>query len=390
MNVNKLNGNKVIHNIGLEKGEAMRLFFALIGFSAAIFCSCGYTVVKISDTESRPVGPPPGWPVQYPSSRYLTGIGVSSTSWGMWVALQRASDDARAEIARTIESRVESRRELFMRSSSSSGHLDDRSNRILRAESHNLSSFTRVSTDQIVSGIEFKEKHHDQSERVLYVLAALDRVAASERLERQIKEFDYRTALLREQARKQEGAQDLLVAAQLYRKALGASLQADVLRQQASVLDPRSESRTDSRYSSAELAVKLGALLGSMELSITGNRLGAIEGAIQQAMAGAGFSVRESSAKSTGLTLRCNLNTTCYPVLDLNSKQGSYMCLLSLGVKIVDNRTGRIAGETILLANSNAGNQASARDRALRLLRREVKEKLLEAFYEALSIKASR
>jgi len=362
-------------------------FFVFAGSLLIALCSCGYRIVKVSGTEFRPAGPPADWPVRYPASRYLTGIGASPTSWGMWVALQRASDDARAEIARTIESRVESRRELFIRSSLSAGYPDGKNNRILRTESKNLSSFIRVSTDQIVQGVELKEKHHDQNERVLYVLGVIDRVAASERLARQTEELDHRIALLRGQARKREAARDFLAAVQLYRKALGASLQADVLRQQASVLDPHSADHTGATHASAELAVTLGALLSNTELSITGNRLGAIEGEIQQAMAGAGFTVRRQSLSPTGLTLRCSMEEKCYP--GSSKYKELRVCRLSLEIEIADMRTRRIAGQVTLLGTSNGHNDASARGGALRNLRREVKEKLPDAFYEALSIKGS-
>ncbi len=357
-------------------------FFVLIGFSVVLFVHvCGCAGTKFQNPGSLSGDQLLEWSAQYPSSRYLTGVGLSSTKWGMGVALQRASDDALAAIAQIIEARVEHRQELFQRSTR---HSTDQ---VLRVSGSGLSSFTRVSTVQIIQGIEFKEKYHDQRGRALYVLAVLDRIAASERLEREIQGLDYQVALLGEKARKAEAAGDLLAAIQVYRKTLGFSLKSDVLRHQHSVISSYASGEYGSEHFSAQLTLRFAELLKRIEIYVSAKGVGYIEGIIRQVMAGAGFSVRESAARSAGLTLQCHLNTVCHP--GLGGYKGLYVCYLSLGVKIVDNRTKRIAGEITLLANSNAGDEASAKERALRLLSRSVKEKLVEDFYKALSIAES-
>ncbi|MBU2575726.1 LPP20 family lipoprotein [Patescibacteria group bacterium] len=368
--------------------KAYRIIVLLELVSIFFSCDCvragGFNIDSSSDR-------PPDWilgqSALYPSSQYLIGVGLSSTSWGVSVALKRANNNALAAIARIIEARVERTQKLLRQNTSSMGRRIGQNNWIFRTEKSDMSSFVRISTNQIIQGIEFKEKYYNQEERVLYVLAVLDRVVAAERLEREIRELDYQVGLLGEKAGRMEGVQDLMAAVRIYREALGFSLKSDVLKRQQSVIAPHFFREYDSEHSSAQITFRLAELLQRIEIYVLARDVDFIEVSICQVMAEAGFSVKKSVAKSRGLTLQCDLSTVWSTYPALYRKKELHVCRLYLGVMIIDNRTKRIMGQVTLLANSNAEDSALAKERALRLLSKEVKEELLGAFYETLSIK---
>lgn len=370
----------------------MSQFFVLLGFLVAMSCSCSFLGIKIS-VDHSPEILFPDWILResahYPFSRYFTGVGFSSTiSRGFSVALLRASDDARTEIAKIIEVEVEHTQKMFQQTTSSMVYRADRSDLIYWNEFSDLSSFTRTSTNQIIQGIGLKEKFHDPKEHVLYVLAVLDRVATAGRLEREIQEFDYQVALLSEKAKKKEDNQDLINAVRVYREALEFSLKSDILRRQYSVINPYPSREYDREYdfehSSMYLAFQLRELLPRIKIYISANDFDFVEKSIHQVASEAGFSVVELSSSHAFLALQCSINTSHYRGLGKYNKL--HVCRVSLRVKIMNNRTKQIVGEFTLLANSNAEDQNGARDRALRVLNAIIKEDFLKMFYKALGM----
>jgi len=209
-------------------GLALRFFSLLI---AALLAACGPKAVRSPDWLL-------GEPVRYPSDLYLIGVGTAPTSGGLPAALKAAGAGARAELAQTIEVRVDHIGRLVRESTRVEELRGNQAELALEAERSDLSSFTEVHTEQIVQGIALKEKYHDEKRKILYVLAVLDRRAAAERLGEQVREQDGRAGALVEQAQQRVRNGDLLAAIRLYREGLNSSLKAEVLQGQLRVIDP--------------------------------------------------------------------------------------------------------------------------------------------------------
>ena len=330
-----------------------------------------------------------GQPARYPFSQYIVGIGSAPTSAGLAEALKAASVSARTEIAQTIEVKVDHVQQLVGVSTSISEHRTGQASWALEAEHSSLNTFTQTSTDQIIQGIELKEKYHDEKRQTLYVLAVLDKTEAGFRLEEEIRKLGEKIALLHQQAQGREEEQDLLTAIRLYREALNLSLKADVLQNQLSVIDPYRLKAHRSESASTRLAIRLTEVLLGFEFYVSVEEADFVEDTIHEALAGTDFNVRTgAAADSVGLTLWGKVTTKwdTYPALSGAGGEKLQVCRTYLSLKIVDNRTGRIAGQVNLLANSNAKERSLARERALRLLSQRVLEELPGAVYQALSM----
>ena len=360
-------------------GTCRLLFVSLL---ALLLSGCGPRAVRSPD-----------WilaqPSRYPASHYIVGIGSAPTSASIPEALKAASVSARTEIAQTIEVQVDHVQKLIIESTSTEERRSGRTSWALEAEHSSLSAFTHTSTVQIIQGIELKEKHHDEKRQTLYVLAVLDKAGAGYRLEEEVHKLDEQAMLLREKAQNREGEQDLLTAIRLYRKALSLSLKADVLKRQLSVIDPYRLRGYSGGNASAALAAHLTELLLEFDFYVEVEEADFVEDAIHEALAGTGFNIRMGASKDfTGLTLwgKLNIKWDTYPALSGSGGQELQVCRIYLGLKIIDNRTGRIVGQVNLLATSNARERPRARERALQLLSQRILKVLPGEVYEALSM----
>ena len=328
----------------------------VLPFFIVLLVGCGPKAVKS-----------PNWilgqPRLYPSSQYIIGVGSAPTVAGVAEALKAAGISARSEIAQTIEVQVEFNREFFQENVSLAEYRSGQADWAMEVEQSRLTSFTRTSTQQIVQGIELKEKYHDEKRQVLYVLAVLNKEAASVRLAREIDQLDEQVGLLSGKAEALRAAGDLLGAIKLYREVLHRGLKAEVLRRQLSVIDLRQFKSSAAPYSSARLAVMLADLLRQFDFYVEVEGADFVEDIMHRAMLDAGFEVKADPSAGE-----------------------LQVCRTYLGVKIIDDRTGTIVGQINLLANSNANDRKEAEERALWLLKERILEELPGATYEALSL----
>jgi hypothetical protein len=334
----------------------------------------------------------PDWilrqPVAYPSSHYLVGVGSAPTRGGIPAALEAASASARAQIGQTIEVRVEHVGEFLAETTTVGQSKRGKLNWALETERSSLGSFTRTSTSQIVRGIELKEKYLDDSQAVLYVLAVLDKAQAAQRLRAEAGELQASAELLVNQAGAYEAEGELLSAVQTLRLALRTCLEADLLRRQLSVVDPSARSAVGTDASSASLATSLTLLLGQLELFVNVDGPPILIDSIHEALGQTELRTRTGSATdSSGLTLWGQMTEKWdgYPALD-GSGDTLHVCRIYLGLKLLENGTGRIAGQANLAANSNASDSLQARERAVLHLRQRVFEELPTSVYQVLSI----
>ncbi len=117
----------------------------------------------------------------YPSSRYLLGVGRAQETSNPAYDQTLADERARAELARQIKSRIKS--EL-------SARAEEELNRLgadeLRRFSQHISSAIFSSADVELLGVEIKERYYDAKEGVYYTLAVLDRERTCELLSEKI------------------------------------------------------------------------------------------------------------------------------------------------------------------------------------------------------------
>ena len=358
----------------------MRDIFAILLF-CVLLCGCGPRAVRS-----------PNWilgePVRYPSALYLIGVGSAPTSGGLADALKAAGSSARAELAKTIEVRIDHIQKLVDQSTEVAKKRGGQTRLALEAERSDLTTFTQTSTEQMVQGIELKEKYHDEKRGILYVLAVLDKERAGERLEKEILGLDGQTGLLVDRARLGEREGDLLSAVRLYREALNRCLKAEVLQKQLRVIDPYRAREVEPRQASGVLAVALMDLFLRYGLHVSVEEYTLIEDTIHESLVRAGFDARIRRIEGkAGLTLWGTVNTKrgTFPALANGGDEELQVCRVYLGIKLVDDRTGAIVGQVNLLDNSNAENAKLAEERALRLLREQILEELPEALYRALS-----
>ena len=334
----------------------------------------------------------PDWvmsqPFSYPTTHYLVGVGSAPTRGGIPEALEAASASARAQIGQTIEVRVEHVGEFLQEMTSEGEGRGGQLNWALETERSSLGSFTRTSTSQMVRGIELKEKYLDERMDILYVLAVLDKAQAARRLGTDAAELRSEAVLLRSRARTFEIDGEILAAIHTLRLALKTSLEADLLRKQLSVVAPHETFPVEREASSATLATSLAVLLGELELYVAVDGPQLVVDAIYEALGRTELWARAGSPPdSTGLTLWGQMTEKWDNFSALDGPGDTLrVCRVYLGLKVLENRTGKIAGQVNLVANSNARDSLQAKERAVRQLRRRVIEELPSSVYRVLSI----
>jgi LPP20 lipoprotein len=330
-----------------------------------------------------------GDPGRYPAGHYLTGVGSAPTSGGLSEALKAAAASARAELAQTIEVRVDHIQRLKRESTRTVEFGQEGVQLALETERSALSTFTRTSTDQIVQGIQLKEKYHDEDRGVLYVLAVLDKQQAAARLADQLAALETRIDGLTRDGDRRAAAHDLLSGIRRYRDALGLAVRADILLNQLRVIDPHLAREAVPARLGADVAAGLSQLFLRYGFSVSVDRYPLMEATVREALVSVGLDVRsQRQPGQPGLTLwgAVNVKRGTYPSLEQEREGALHVCRIYLGLKLVDDLTGSIVGQVNLLDNSNAENAALAEERAVRLLRQRILRQLPAALYQALSL----
>ncbi|RLB13781.1 MAG: hypothetical protein DRG35_06340, partial [Deltaproteobacteria bacterium] len=128
-------------------------------------------------------GKRPGWvdgdSIQYPSSKYLTGVGYDPDR-------KLAEDKARAEIAKIFVSKIDSRTRTYQ------DYLKITSKgRSKTEEIFSIQDITSVSTQKVLSGVRIAQVYQETGTRpIFYALAVLDRDQSAKILGYKIQELD--------------------------------------------------------------------------------------------------------------------------------------------------------------------------------------------------------
>ena len=333
----------------------------------------------------------PDWilnhPRRYPSDIYLVGVGSAPTSVGLSLALEAAASSARAELVQTIEVHINHSQRMITQTQSLERKNAGQIQIALDMERSDVASFTTTSTEQVVQGIEIKEKHHSPKEEVLYVLAVLEKETAADRIRKQIYEIDHH--LEAEVLKAEEYAEqvDLLMSIRHYRRAFRKSLQVESLRRQLSVLSNIASTNTSAQTSDG-IASRLVELFQRYRINLVMvDDSTQIIDTMRDVLTKSSFSINTHLDRSApGVTLWAKINTqwdTYKAEYDENELQ---VCRVYINIQLIDHLSEVIIGQINMGENSNAASKDKAKKRALRLLNKRILAELPSAIYRVLSV----
>ncbi len=142
---------------------------------------------------------------EYPSSRYLIGVGRAKASGNPAQDQLQAEQNARAELARQIRTKIKSR--LSIRAEEELNRLG--AEQLFRFAQEVRSSV--VSQEELVlEGVEIARRYYDSKEQVYYALAVLDRKKVCPILEQKISNLSQELENYLKLAKKKEEEKDLL------------------------------------------------------------------------------------------------------------------------------------------------------------------------------------
>lgn len=302
-------------------------------------------------------GERPGWvdgeSIQYPSSRYLTGVGYDPDR-------KLAEDKARAEIARIFMSKIDSRTKTYQ------DYLQITSKgRSKTEETFSIQDITRVSTQKVISGIRISQVYQETGARpIFYALAVLDRDQSAKILGYKIQELDQDIHQLLSRAK---GEEDLLVRV----KYLKQSAQKFVMRE-AYDTELRIVSQKGKGISSSIHFTEIKGRLESILLrdfligvSVKGSRANELQDALVQGLNEQGFSV---SADLNRVNVLVRGNVEIKP-LKRETSEWKYVQWRA-HFDMVDKKGGSVFGSVNKTGRQGHLNLQQAENRAVRNIRK--------------------
>lgn len=302
-------------------------------------------------------GKRPGWvdgeSIQYPSSRYLTGVGYDPDR-------KLAEDKARAEIAKIFMSKIDSRTKTYQ------DYLQITSKgKSKTEETFNIQDITRVSTQKVLSGVRISQVYQETGARpIFYALAVLDRDQSAKILGYKIQELDQDIHQLLSRAK---GEEDLLAKV----KYLKQSVQKFVMRE-AYDTELRIVSQKGKGISSSIHFTEIKGRLESILLrdfligvSVTGSRANEVQDALVQGLNQQGFSV---SADLNRVNVLVRGNVEIKP-LERGTSEWKYLQWRA-HFDMVDKKGGSVFGSVNKTGRQGHLNLQQAENRAVRKIQK--------------------
>jgi len=289
---------------------------------------------------------------QYPSSQYLKGVGYGPNR-------QLAEDKARAEIAKTFFSKIESQTRSYQE------YLQtDSEGKSSIKETYSIDEITELSTQKVLSGVRISHVYKEAGpDPVFYALAVLDRDQSAKILMDKIRKLDQEIQELLNRAEKEE---DLLTKI----KYLKRSFQEFVLRE-AHDGELRIVSKSGRGVSAptpfTEIKSRLESILFRdflIGISITGNRAREIKEAFVQGLNQQGFSVSEELSRANVLVR----GTVVFKILDRRSSEWKYIQWRT-HFDLVDKRGGSVFGSYNKNGREGHLTHEQAENRAIQKIR---------------------
>ncbi|MCC6209111.1 MAG: LPP20 family lipoprotein [Gammaproteobacteria bacterium] len=314
-----------------------------VALSLAVLAAC-------ASAPRAPVAPPDwvsGDAARYPASSFLLGRGSADN-------LNDAIDRARADLAKgfAVEVRVETSDVQTFALDQPDPRMPGVSEERMRLE---VSRAIATHTSQVVRGVQVAETWRDPASKMDHALVALQRAAAMQSLQAELRALDDSVAAEITRAR---AAGDPFTAIAAADRAMRMQLERDTVQRQLQVVDPSGHG-VPAHLSFAQLRGDRNALITRLRIrpGAAGDEMQAVAVMLAGSLGEAGFTVVEDGAADYTLAAVLELGD---PVL----KEGWYWVMGSLEV-VLGDMTGQVRGSHRWDIKASAQDPAIAHQRAL-------------------------
>jgi hypothetical protein len=320
---------------------------------------------KQRDTVQVTKGKRPDWidgeSVQYPSSRYLTGVGYGPDR-------PSAENKARAEIAKIFYSKIDSRtrsyQDYIQTTSKGKAKIE---------ETLSIEEVTKVSSQKVLSGVRIAHVYYQTgAESLFYALAVLNREQSARVLRDKIEELDEGIEAALANA---DRAEDMLTKV----KYLKQSIQKHILREaydaELRIVD-RAGGGKSPPVSFTELKNKFESVLLRdflIGVSISGSRANEIQDALVQGLNQQGFAISEDLSRSNVLVR----GTVTIKPLDRGTSEWKY-AQWRAHFDMVDKRGDSVFGSVNKSGREGHLNLSQAENRAIRKIQKVLITEIVE------------
>ncbi len=323
-----------------------------------------------SDTEQRDTvqvtkGKRPAWvngdSIQYPSSKYLTGVGYGPDR-------KSAEDKARAEIAKIFFSKIDSRTRSYQ------DYLQTTSKgKSKTEETLSIEEVTKVSSQKVLSGVRISHVYHETgTESMFYALAVLNREQSAKILRDKIGELDRGIKGILANANR---AEDMLTKV----KYLKRSIQEHILREAYDAelrIVSRSGGGVSPPVSFTELKSKLESVLLRdflIGVAVSGSRANEIQDALVQGLNQQGFAISEDLSRANVIVR----GTVKIRPLDRGTSEWKYVQWRT-HFDMVDKRGESVFGSVNKSGREGHLNLTQAENRAVRKIQKALTTEIAE------------
>jgi hypothetical protein len=292
----------------------------------------------------------------YPIEKYITGVGLGEDRIA-------AEDRARAEIAKTLHSRITTVTKVYEAYTQTTSAGKTRS-----SDQINIQDMTKVSTQNILSGVRIAEVSKDTSraKATYYALAVLDRGQSRVMLGEKIHRLDDQILSLVRQA---EQEPQTLAKIKHYKAALREYISREVYNAELSVVDPSGKGMTPA-IGFEKIQDPLSDLLRNalfIAIAVSGDNAREIKQTLAGALTQKGFSITEDKN-------RCNVlvdGTVEIKPIDRRSDQWKFV-RWNTRFSLIDKSQGATFWATHNTGREGHKTIAQARQRAVMKIEQKI------------------
>lgn len=330
----------------------MRMFIPFLLLLVFVVAGCA---------SSRPDWTDSGKSEQYPSNRYLTGIGTATD-------LESAKDRARANLAKVFSANISEVTEDITRHTSKRGSgaeqlfNDERVERIISSR-----------TEHVLTGSSIAETWQEQKTNTYYVLATISRSQAENNLLQEITRLDDATRIYVNRAQKER---DILRKIRAASNAVDAQVARLAFQRNLRIVDASGRG-APTKWKISKLNSDLERLLHRVRISpqVVNDTAGALRTSTSAALSMAGFQVSDSKTAEFVLESRFDLENIGY-------RDKWYWTRGVLEVTLKERATGHERGSARwpLKAAGTSSNDAEQRiaTKADLLLKRQLRDTIIK------------
>ncbi len=316
---------------------------------------------------------PPSWlggsSEKYPEPHYFVGIGSAPMEKGAKAQqMNWAADQARTEIAKILRAQVKSTT-IAQRKIQTGSKTKTFSKQ---------TAMIRVTTNEVLQGVQIKNYYKDKKEGLVYALAVLDRPKAAKQLEARIIRLKQNLLVELEAAQGFQNHGESLLAIRHYKRGLDLAKTINAQSEVYAVLNPMGIAQLDKgTHSAADIQKILYGLTKKVKFQVqVQGPADRIKPYIIKGLANAGFVTRGSTATSNYLLSgKTDLNYKG------NIKMGDFTVQVyqaDLDLEIINSETEEIIGALTWSASGNEKTANMASKSAVRALGRLVEDNIAE------------